>query len=647
MRCILTLICSLVLSGSVVAQNSGSSGVQLSLASDKSSYRIGEPIILELEFSARESGYSVNTTTTELASPIDELVLSPKTGVYSWLDDYARGNRYSPDYSFMSALELEHPVKVKLSLNALYRFDQPGRYTVHVVSRRVSQGSIQALRPAGALISNDVSFDVRPMSDLEEAEEAASLEELIRSAPDLKTAQQYAERLKWLTGDPSTRVKISLFLSPKIFYPFGVDVSQGLWLARNRALVVSSLEEAMIDPKHSVEITSGELRIAVALKSRLLSPYDPSNANPLPLATEQIEHQYLNRIAETLPQRQGESLVRTAITLLTTLAQRKETTTPQFQAARETIIRNFATVNEYQIDWLLNAYGKYLVDERIVPALQEILRQQHAGLFASARSAVFKQLFSLSGVSTKPFLIDDICDSNSLTQFDVLANAPFDSLAETDACLLNQIRQFSKGDRRSQIYLQQKASLAARFATTAVYDDLLKIYLRDSSAWDGQARGAMLAYLARYGGESTLPLLESAMPADAPTLEPNVSFALFRAYYSPVIDSFLRKRLNSSYARQASEAAYRMAAHGPRENQAILRKRLAEWNAKWSNKTDIPQDEAALQAELIRAVIHGLKWQLSEEEGDVFRRQCVSDLCHSQNTSGGSAKKNPSKPQLE
>lgn len=647
MRCILTLICSLLLSGSVVAQNSGSSGVQLSLATDKSSYRIGEPIILELEFIAGESGYSVNTTTTELASPIDELVLSPKTGVYSWLDDYARGNRYSPDYSFMSALEPGQPVKVKLTLNALYRFDQTGHYTVHVVSRRVSQGSLNALRPVGALTSNDVSFDVIPMSDAEETKEAASLEELIRSAPDLKTAQQYAERLKWLTGDASTRVKLSLFLNPKLFYPFGVDVSYGLWLARNRALVVSSLEQAMIDPKHAVEITSGELRIAVALKSRLVSPYDPSNGRPLPLATEQIERQYLNWIAETLPQRQGESLVRTAITLFTTLAQRNETTTPQFRAARETIIRNFATVNEYQIDWILNAYGKYLADERMVPVLQEILRKQHAGLFASARSAVFKQLFSLSSASTKPFLIEEICDSKSLTQFDVLASAPFESLPETDTCLMNQIRQFSKGDRRAQIYLQQKASLAARFATAAVYDDLLKIYLTDGGTWDGQARGAMLAYLARYGGESTLPLLESAMPADAPTLEPNVSFALFRAYYSPVIDSFLRTRLNSPHAKQASEAAYRMAAHGPRENQAILQKRLAQWNAKWSDKTDIPQDEAALQSELIRAVIHGLNWQLSEEEADVFRQQCLSDLCHSQNTSGRSAKTKSEQPQLE
>ena len=91
-----------------------------------------------------------------------------------------------------------------------------------------------------------------------------------------------------------------------------------------------------------------------------------------------------------------------------------------------------------------------------------------------------------------------------------------------------------------------------------------------------------------------------------------------------MINSVLRRRLNSPHPRQASEAAYRMAAHGPRTNQAILRKRLADWNAKWSDKTDIPPEAAVSQSELIRAVIHGLNWQLSKEEADVFRSQCLS-----------------------
>lgn len=59
----------------------------------------------------------------------------------------------------------------------------------------------------------------------------------------------------------------------------------------------------------------------------------------------------------------------------------------------------------------------------------------------------------------------------------------------------------------SGVQLSLAANKSSRFATAAVYDDLLKIYLRDSGTWDGGARGALLAYLARYGGESTMSLL--------------------------------------------------------------------------------------------------------------------------------------------
>ena len=54
------------------------------------------------------------------------------------------------------------------------------------------------------------------------------LEEQIRNAPDLETAKRYAEQLDWLAGDAAAKVKLSLFLHPKTFYPFGVDVSSGV-----------------------------------------------------------------------------------------------------------------------------------------------------------------------------------------------------------------------------------------------------------------------------------------------------------------------------------------------------------------------------------------------------------------------------------
>jgi hypothetical protein len=365
------------------AQQSPPVEVHLSIQDGKYSFRTGEPIVLELTFTATMPGYQVNEVTTEPASPIDQILLSSTAGVYPWLDDYSRERRYVPDYEIANELQLGQPLTIEVPLNGLYRFDEPGRYTVRVTTSRVSRIRSPDPKYPGALTSNEASF---------EAARAKHLESLIRSAPELRTAQRYARELRWLSGDPSTQVKLSLFLHPKEFYPFGVDVSDGLWVARNRALVVSTLEQAMRDPQQPIEPVDSLLHTAVALKARLESPFNPVNStNPLPDA-KQIEGEYIRCIAATLPLRQGENLVGTAITVLISLAQREEAGTPEFEAAREAIVSNFADVDEYEVDWVLNAYGKYLQDARMIPVLENMLGKAK---FSTTRIAIQNQLASL------------------------------------------------------------------------------------------------------------------------------------------------------------------------------------------------------------------------------------------------------------
>jgi hypothetical protein len=375
-----------------LAQQNPDVQVRLSLANGKDSYHGGEPIVLDLTFTARVPGYQLNEVTTEPASPVDQVLLSPAKGVYPWLDDYSRERRYYPDYETSNELKPGQPVTIELPLNALYRFDEAGRYTVHVVTSRIASSDFLHPKTAGALTSNDVSFDTVPTDDADEAAMAEHLESLIRSARDLRTAQRYVGQLQWLMGDPSTHVKLSLFLHPKEFYPFGVDVSYGLWVARNRLLVVSTLEQAMSDPLQPIGPVGSVLQMAVALKSRLESPYDPaSTSNPLPKQNE-IEDGYVRRITATLPLREGANLTSTAITLLTALAPRGKTNTPEFEAAREALITHFADVDQYEVDWVLYGYGKYLEDSRMIPALENMLRIIK---FNTTRAAIENQLAAL------------------------------------------------------------------------------------------------------------------------------------------------------------------------------------------------------------------------------------------------------------
>jgi len=102
-----------------IAQETNPVTLELSLRGDRHLYKIGETIHLQLTFTANESGLSLNMTTTEPASPIDTLVVSPMTGVFPWLEEQARAYRYSPDYAMVTSLQVGKP---KPSLCRLTRY---------------------------------------------------------------------------------------------------------------------------------------------------------------------------------------------------------------------------------------------------------------------------------------------------------------------------------------------------------------------------------------------------------------------------------------------------------------------------------------------------------------------------------------------
>src|SRR5262249_16287509 len=187
--------------------------VRLSLATKKSVYRTGEPIRLALSFTSDADGYQLNMTTAKPASPVDEILLTPDDGVSHWLDEYSGKLRYAPDHMSMQKITTT-PAVVELTLNDLFRFDRPGKYTVQVKTSRVS-------RPERApeyihvinLTSNEVSFEVAAMSNAEEEQEVRRLSALLDATKDWKEEAGISEELSYLSGEASTREKARRFIT--------------------------------------------------------------------------------------------------------------------------------------------------------------------------------------------------------------------------------------------------------------------------------------------------------------------------------------------------------------------------------------------------------------------------------------------------
>lgn len=591
----------------------------LTIDGGRDHFQSGEPIVLDLTFTTTGPDYSINLTTTTPASPVDTLVVAPMTGIFPWLDDEARGHRYVPDYAVTGRLTVGEPVTVKLPLNAVYRFDQPGRYSVHVVTKRVYRD--RATGEGIPLTSNEVAFDVEMMTGETETQRAATLLRTIRESTDLRRAQRAADALDWLTGEASTRVKLDLLLHPKRFYPFAVDVNTGLWVARDRALVVAELERALDDPTQPV---SSLLMPAVLLKARLEAPFDPAAA-AAPLPEQRIRTVYLQRISRSLAKRSGESLIDAARMILAELVRGQQTDTPEFAAAREAVITHFADVNEYNVDTLLNVYGKYLLDARMAPALRKILDQQSNPVMNGERSAVLEQLVKISPMEGRAALIREVCGFNPMV-LQITAELPSGPLPETDECLRRQMQSLaSAGNARERLRLGWAMEFAAHYASSALYDDVLGLYGSGSPGLMPDARGYALAYLAHWDAQRGIPLLESALPVDTQNPDSSLTYALGRAY-SPQLLPFLVKRMNDSPPTLAGYAAWQLAEHAPAEDRALVTTRLQRWRTAWQGRT-IPAPEGNLEAELTQAAVRGKNWQASDTEAASLRAECLSAEC--------------------
>jgi hypothetical protein len=589
--------------------------LDMALAEGKTQFRSGEPIILQLSFVASATGVSLNTTTTNPASPIDTVLLTPSEGAYPWLEAQARGNRYSPDYAAMTELTPNKPAVINLTLNDLYRFDSAGHYSVRVTTRRTGS----------ELTSNEVSFDVVPFSEHEEADLAASLEQRIRGATNQGEAQRLANLLNYLPGDAATQAKLSLFLKPKIFYPFGIDVTQGLWIARNRAMVVAALEKAIADPAQENGAGSNMLGTLVALKESLESPYDPKKPGPR-ADSQKIQGEYLHQIALTIPQRSGDARIDAARTVFVALAQMKQTDTADFQTAREVLIAEFHQVNEYNVDWLLNSFGQYLIDPRIVPALHLIL-DNTAPFWTLNRAAALSQLAKVAPEEIDGYIVREACNTQSVSMQTVRNLSSSETLPQVNPCLKNKL---AAGISLPNQAFDATMQYIARFADAALVPDVRQAYVSGTAKWHAMARGAAVTYLMRWAPQQTLPLLNELLPEHASNQQLGMMFELLDPVYPPAdgLREIFRQRLKNDPSGEARHYPFALAQIGVPEDREFLRDQLQQLQKR--NPTSLSSDDGRLEIELIDSILHGRAWQSTKEKTEALISTCVTRECKQQ-----------------
>lgn len=612
---------------------------QIKFDGEKNVYRIGEPINLVLTYTATQPDYSVET----YYSPrFDDVIISPTDGVYNWL--YRLNRLYSYDDVSAPQRLSETPIDIKITVNDLVRFDKPGKYKIKVLSRRVwaAKKEVSFRRDPISLMSNEIELEIKEMTEAEETAEVKRITALMDSAQNLNQHQIYKRELDYLTGDVSTAEKVRRFLNPPKFGGVTwLDTGKGLDIARNKALAIKFLETALRDPNR--EINQDLIQRIVALRILAEDEKSPSRAvSPEELWKEresrskELNTAYYAELLESLPKRDGRSRIFAAYRIFTSLP-KDDTSSVAFTTTKSFLIENFDKLEYAAQSELLERFWEKLKTPALIPSLEKILAGKEPEPNWNNRANAFRRLIELEEKLARPFVINEIRNPESLMNPEVLTILSDEFLPETDDALLAQINALAATeDRRKQLNLQFKLTLAARYATAKIYSELADIYKKYSGSWRIEQSAPLLSYLARHNDEETIPLIEEQLNKSGDPSGSNVLYNLTKNGFSKGLEKLLQRRLESDDPQTAASAAFYLSKYGDVENKSLIEKRYDKWLVNWSKRqpelenpvaSQAMKIEAMFQVSFLEALIQVGKWKLSETEISRLKQSCLTEDC--------------------
>lgn len=613
--------------------------LQISFSGGKNVYRIGEQVKLILSYTSAEPGYVVES----YYSPrFDDVILSPTDGIYPWL--YRLNRHYSYDDVSAPQKLFQSPIDINITINNLVRFDKPGKYKVKVISRRVWKSSAELSFRSNAvpILSNEIEFEMKEMSQEEEAREVKRITTLIDSANNLNQQQIYKQDLDFLSGDISTIEKVSRFLNPPIFNKITwLDSGTGLMIARNKKLAVELLEKALRDPNR--EIYDHLIRTLVTLRLLVEDEKNPNQAKSWEQISKEREQRsselsraYYAELLESLSKRTGKSQLITAYSIFTSRP-KDDTTSPEYATSKALILEKFDELSHSGQSELLDRYWDKIKTPALIPSLEKILSGKEPEPVWSNRANAFKRLIELDQKRARPFVINEIRDPSSIINPDILKALDDEFLPEIDDALLEQItRLASTEDRQMQLNLQFKMLLAARYATSKIYKELLDIYNKYGVNQSIEQSGPLLSYLVRHNEKEGISLIKERLVKSGEKSGSNIFYNLTRINHPPGLERIFRKRLESEDAEVARSAAYHLTKYPTEENRKLIETRHERWLREWAGRAaelDDPKTDpnvkiqAMLQTELLSYLMEIKEWKLPDTEIYHLKLKCVTQSC--------------------
>jgi hypothetical protein len=643
--------------------------MRLEVKDGKTTFKMGEPIDLELTISGDNQGYEVG------AWDGDHIVLEPEANVFRWQGLFAS------DAVQASALTAQGTTFTS-RLNDQFEIKDPGTYTALVHTWRVMKkpetptGMLQSME----IVSNTVTFEVLPASEADEAARVKMLAAQIEAAATPEVAKKAWDELAYLTGDAAAHEKVRLALAARngelAEFPAPDQEKSRIGnedmafaLSKNKQLEIELLHAAWLDARNVPDQGLLYSMTALARLDAGIGMPDTCGMCAMPRTkwddTQALEKPYIDEIVASMPQRTGENRKETGLFLYQKLS--RSPASAGFEEARRIVIENF---ENYSVDeqqalmefdiWQPNNPAS-LYDPSLIPVLVRIFKtadpdeQDTDGINSERHQRALIRLAEIAPEVAVPYFVEEMKDPDAeldLRQFGGLKET---TLPQLDKVLLGQIQTFAaeaakepgtnvKANRevsQAQTSLQDRTLLAARYASSSIFAPMLELYRQYSAKWDSEQRGAVLAFLLRWDAAKTMPLLRTAVAPDDPPYSGTVAtigqvYSYISKPFPPELRADLVEKVAHGSYEEVVSAAIQLSLHGLPEDEAVLKKRLAAIQAElklhperlddspnWGNAMGLVGAESAL----IGALRTDQVWHPTESDLIGLKQDCLGAFC--------------------
>jgi hypothetical protein len=602
--------------------------LRLATAGGQTSFRLGEPIGLELSFTSSAPGkYSIfggGTDRMGMEAVGEVFHVSPTEGTGDPLADYYKGGMLASGLGWFRVLSAE-PMVVKKDLNQWLRFDRPGHYRVRAISHRVS-----AEHKPVEVESNEIEIDLvdDPAWRTAHLAEAVRILRTVPKSGDSKVFEQRmaAARQLWYLDTPA-----SIRDSARLLDGSDVQVEQllrlGLMASSLRPLAIETMDGLLGDAAQPV--TPAFLETLARLKSW---SEVPSAASPAVL--EQLR----SRLAGALEKKTGRAK---AISLRTLLAAAKPNEVSAAQRA-EMAGLFFDLPDDLQNELLGWQWG-HISGPAMIPVLRKIYDSmaEPAHLARGLAPSALARLYELDPELGRRLILAEMARPIPRFEAAALSLLPDSTLPEMEETWIANLELGS-----GQVARREVDELIQRYATGRILDRVKAVYARvDSEMRSRQGAAgdpprrlatpacepALYAYFLRVDPAYGEKLLRGAMVERSSEMGWCWAGAIgetARYFVNPQWQSVALDGLTDPKVIVKIDAVKALAQYGSPDSLGPLWEAFRYWHDWWKDKpAEINEENRRLERAFVGAFTQGAHWVSSGDDLSRAVALCITDDC--------------------